>query len=190
MSRKPTILAGMQTRDLPTGLDDPMDGLLAFHRRLERDLAALGRLPVHLECNGVDPAASASAAHLLQGLGADAALHHAHEEHELMPLLQRRIVASAQREELDALRQDLERDHREIELLWRSLRRPLEAIAEGLWRRLPTEDIRYLRAVWTTHVSAEEASLHMLALRHLPPPDRVTLARRIRARQGRGPRAA
>lgn len=190
MSRKPTILAGMQTRDLNAGFDDPMEGLLAFHRRLERDLAALGRLPVHLEGCGVDATASASAARLLQGLGADAALHHAHEEHELLPLLERRIVRCAEREEFDALRRALEAEHREIESLWRSLRRPLEAIAEGLWRRLPSEDIRCFRAVWTHHVCAEEASLHVLALRHLPTPDRVTLARRIRARQDRGLRAA
>lgn len=180
----------MHLRDLPPGLDDPVDGLLAFHRRLERDLASLGRLPMHLECSGMDVAASAAAARLLHGLGAAAALHHALEEHELMPMLERRIARPAEREAFRALRQGLEADHREIALLWRSLRRPLEAIAEGLARRLSVDDIQYFRAIWTTHISAEEASLHLLALRHLLPGDRTALAQRIRARRERGLRAA
>lgn len=179
----------MNLRDLPA-LDDPIDALFGFHRRLERDLAALGRLPTYLECFGLDVAASAAAAGLLHGLGAAAALHHAQEEHELMPLLQRRIACPGEREAFLSLRQGLEADHREIELLWRSLRRPLEAIAEGLVRRLSIDDIQYFRAVWTTHISAEEASLHLLALRHLLPGDRTALAQRIRARRERGLRAA
>jgi pyridoxamine 5'-phosphate oxidase len=180
----------MSLRDMSPALDDPVDALFGFHRRLERDLAALGRLPTHLEWFGLDVAASAAAAGLLHGLGTAAALHHAQEEHELMPLLERRIARPGEREAFRALRQGLEADHREIELLWRSLRRPLEAIAEGLARRLPVDEIRYFRAVWTTHISAEEASLHLLALRHLLPGDRTALARRIRARRERGLRAA
>lgn len=180
----------MNLRDISPGLDDPVDALFGFHRRVERDLAALGRLPTHLERFGIDAAASAAAAGLLHGLGSAAALHHAQEEHELMPLLERRIARPGEREAFRALRQGLEADHRELELLWRSLRRPLEAIAEGLTRRLSVDDIQYFRAVWTTHVSAEEASLHLLALRHLLPGDRTALAQRIRARRERGLRAA
>jgi pyridoxamine 5'-phosphate oxidase len=180
----------MNLRDMPPALDDPVDALFGFHRRLERDLAALGRLPTHIECCGIDATASATAGGLLHGLGAAAALHHAQEEHELMPLLERRIARPGEREAFRALRQGLEADHREIELLWRSLRRPLEAVAEGLARKLPIEDIQHFRAIWTTHISAEEASLHLLALRHLPPADRNVLAQRIRARRSRGLRAA
>ena len=180
----------MNLRDFNLGLDDPVDALFAFHRRLERDLAALGRLPTHIECCGIDATASATAGTLLHGLGAAAAVHHAQEEHELMPLLERRIALAGERDAFGALRQGLDADHREIELLWRSLRRPLEAIAEGLARRLPVDEIRYFRAAWTTHISAEEASLHLLALRHLLPGDRIALAQRIRARRERGLRAA
>jgi pyridoxamine 5'-phosphate oxidase len=180
----------MNLRDMSPAPDDPMEALFGFHRRLERDLAALGRLPPHLESFGLDVAASAAAAGLLHGLGTAAALHHAQEEHELMPLLERRIARPGERDAFRALRQGIEADHREIELLWRSLRRPLKAIGEGLARRLPVDEIQYFRAIWTTHISAEEASLHLLALRHLLPGDRTALAQRIRARRERGLRAA
>lgn len=180
----------MSLLDLPARFDDPVDSLLSFHRRQERHLAALGRMPMHIECNGIDVEASATAAGLLHCLGAASALHHAEEERELMPMLERRISSPGEREAFRALRERLEADHREMQALWRSLRRPLAAIAEGVARRLPVDEIRYFRAVCTTHISAEEASVHLLALRHLLPGDRTALARRIRARRERGMRAA
>lgn len=180
----------MNLRDLPHRIDDPVDSLLAFHRRLERHLAALGRLPAHIESRGTDAEASATAATLLHCLGPASAMHHAEEEAELLPLLERRIAAAREREAFHAQRRALEADHHEIHSLWRGLRRPLEAIAEGLERRVPAADIQHFRAVCANHISAEEASLHLLALRHLLPEDRTLLAQRIRARRERGLRAA
>lgn len=181
---------GMNLLDRPHQIDDPVDSLLAFHRRLERHLAALGCLPAQIESRGIDAEVSATAATLLHCLGTASAMHHAHEESELLPLLERRIVAAHEREAFCAQRRVLEADHHEIQGLWRGLRRPLEAIAEGLERRLPGAEIQHFRAVCANHISAEEASLHLLALRHLLPGDRTLLAQRIRARRERGMRSA
>lgn len=169
---------------------DPVESLLAFHRRQERHLAALGRLPMHLESRGLDVEAIAAAAGLLRCFGSATALHHAEEEHELMPMLERRIATAAGREAFREVRQALEVDHRELQALWRVLRRPLEAIAEGMPRTLSPDHIRSFRAMCSTHISAEEGSVHLLALRHLLPGDRTALAHRIRARRERAVRAA
>lgn len=183
VSRRPANFAGMN-------LLDPIDSLLAFHRRQERHLAALGRLPMHLESSGVDVETSATAAGLLRCFGAATALHHAEEEQEMMPILERRIATAGAREAFRETRERLEADHREMQLLWRSLRRPLQALAEGVARALPIDDIQYFRAVCSTHISAEEGTVHLLALRHLLPGDRTALAQRIRARRERAVRVA
>jgi pyridoxamine 5'-phosphate oxidase len=170
--------------------DDPVERMLSFHRRLERQLAALARLPVQLESSGMGAEASAAAAGLLHCFGAESAMHHAEEELELLPMLERRIATARERDEFRALQEDLHADHRELQRLWRSLRRPLEAMAEGLERRLPADEIRAFRALCTTHISAEEASLHVLAARHLLPRDMAVLAQRMDRRRDGGLRAS
>lgn len=180
----------MNLTDLPAGLDDPVDLLLTFHRRVERQLAELGRLPAHLEGHGLDADCTRIAAGILACFGTAALQHHADEERELMPLLERRIPEGGARHAFQAMRRQLEGDHREIERAWRGIRRPLEAIGEGVPRRLPVDEIRYFRALVTTHISAEEAALHLLALRHLERQDRVRLALRMRARRERALRSA
>lgn len=179
----------MMLADPAPRLDDPVDSLLRFHRRLERNLAAFGRLPLLIEVSGIGAEASATAVSLLHCFGPACDLHHAEEERDLMPRLETRIPL-AKRDAWLAFRRGVERDHRELERLWRSLCRPLKAISEGLDRRLAAEEIHRFRAVWATHICEEEASLHFLALRHLLPRDRTVLAHRIRARRERGVRAA
>jgi pyridoxamine 5'-phosphate oxidase len=163
--------------------DDPVERMLSFHRRLERQLAAFARLPANLETSGMGAEASAAAASLLHCFGEASARHHAEEELDLLPMLERRITSARERDEFRALRDDLHADHRELQRLWRALRRPLEAMAEGLERRLPVDGIQRFRALCTTHIAYEEASLHVLACRHLLPDDRATLAQRISQRR-------
>lgn len=172
----------MNIHDLPAAVEDPVDSLLSFHRRVERQLAALGRLPGHIEALGIDAEVMSIAAAALDCFGAAIAAHHEEEERDLLPLIERRIVAR----ELPAfrdIRRRLEVDHREMERTWRELRRPLEAIGEGMRRRLPAGDVQYFRAITATHISIEEGTLHALALRHLLPEDREALGRRMRARR-------
>lgn len=180
----------MNLTDLRAGVEDPVETLLLFHRRIEQQLAELGRLPAHLESAGLDAEAAHTAATILTCFGQATLQHHADEERELLPLLERRIPAGGARHAFHAVRQQLQGDHREIERTWRTLRRPVEAIAEGVPRRVPMDEVRYFRALVSTHISAEESAVHLLALRHLGSEDRVRLALRMRARRERALRAA
>jgi hemerythrin-like domain-containing protein len=173
----------MNVLDIPAAIDDPVETLFGFHRRIERQLAVLCRLPVHLEIEGVDGASAASAASLLQFFTHALPLHHADEERDLLPMIERRATGPGERRDLADLRHRLECDHREMDATWRRLRRPLEALAEGVHRELPADLARYFRAVHSIHISAEESAVHLMAARWLEPSDRETLARRMLARR-------
>jgi pyridoxamine 5'-phosphate oxidase len=173
----------MNLHDLPTAIEDPLESLLGFHRRVERQLAALCRLPVHLEVHGVDPGASASAASIASFFANAVPLHHADEELNLLPLLEQRLADAAETDAFRYLRQRLEGDHRDMDEAWRRLRRPLEAIGEGIHRKLPESLVHYFRALHSVHITSEEAGIHMLAVRRLHPEDHATLARRMLARR-------
>src|SRR5262249_52394869 len=174
----------MNLRDLPLHVDDPVDALLAFHRRIERQLAALGALPAWLESHGLDAESSAHAGSCVAFFEDALQLHHA-DEAELLALLEPRMRATGQRDEFEDLRQRLESEHRQMDVTWRGLRRPLEGIAAGIARRLPPDLLHYYRALHAGHIAEEEASLHLLAARALSSSDRSALARGMAARRVR-----
>jgi hemerythrin-like domain-containing protein len=174
----------MNLDQLSPGLDDPVDALLGFHRRIERQLAALARLPCDLEEHGLDAQASGSAASILEFFTRSIAMHHADEE-ALLPMLEMRAATAAERERIRSLRDRLEMEHRDMERTWRGLRRPLEGLAEGMQRRLPADLVAYFRAIHSTHISAEESNLHLSAALSLLPADRAALGRGMAARRTR-----
>jgi len=73
--------------DPPAGFDEPLEMLLACHRRIEKQLETLKRLRTHLATEGVDPEASAAAQSVLRYFGKSAADHHHDEEQDVFPLL-------------------------------------------------------------------------------------------------------
>jgi hemerythrin-like domain-containing protein len=173
----------MNLHDLPPGFDEPVDALLGFHRRIERQLAALCRIPPYLQAHGVDAECSAMAATALDFFTSAVALHHADEE-DLLPLLEMRL-AGEELSEIRTLRARLEGEHREMDRTWRSLGRPLEALAEGFNRGLPIDLLQYYRSLQLMHICVEEAGIHRLAARCLLPADRATLGRGMVARRTR-----
>lgn len=177
----------MRLDDLPPGFDEPVDALLGFHRRIERQLAALGRLPGHIESRGMDAESSALAGSALEFFTESIALHHADEE-DLLPLIDQRVGKGERGEALRELRVRVESEHREMDRAWKSLRRPLEGIAEGMSRALAPDLMQYFRCLHASHIALEESSFHVEAARALLPADRATLgrgmvARRIRRRR-------
>jgi hemerythrin-like domain-containing protein len=173
----------MRIHDLPPGFDDPVDALLGFHRRIERQLAALSRIPAYLDSHGIDAECSAMAAGALDFFTSTLATHHADEE-DLLPLLEMRL-AGGERDDMRSLRTRLEGEHREMDRTWRALGRPLEAIAEGLNRGLPVDLLQYYRSLQAMHICLEEAGIHRLAARCLLPADRAALGRGMVARRTR-----
>ncbi len=173
--------------DPPAGFDDPMEMLSGCHRRIERQLETLKRLHGHVGAKGVDAEASAAAHAVLQYFLKAAANHHADEEQDLFPLLERRIASDVDRARFRDLRERIVADHRQLEAAWARLRKPLEGIAEGLGRALPKADVEAFVAAYTNHILSEESALRDLYERWLDAGDREVLGRAMAARRGVGP---
>jgi iron-sulfur cluster repair protein YtfE (RIC family) len=173
----------MNMMAVPGALEDPLESLLEFHRRIERELASLCHLPVHLEIHGADAAAMATARASLDFFGQALPLHHADEEADLLPLLSERVTACAERQELREMRMRLEQDHRDMDHAWRQLVGPLASLAHGVACPVPQDLVRYFRAVHAMHITIEEAAVHLLAARRLGVDDRAILAQRMQARR-------
>lgn len=167
----------------PAGFDDPLAMLLGCHRRIERQLETLKRLRVHIASRGVDAEASAAAQAILKYFLAAAPNHHADEEKDLFPLLEQRITDPAAGARFRAFREQLEADHRDLGNAWSRLRKPLEAIGEGLERTLPEDDVNAFVSGYSHHILTEETALREFFDRWLDDADREALGRAMAARR-------
>jgi pyridoxamine 5'-phosphate oxidase len=173
--------------DATVGFDDPLEMLLACHRRIEKQLETLKRLRAHLDSGPMDAEASRAAQAVLRYFPRSAMQHHEDEEKDVFPLLEQRITDSAERTRFDALRDVLEDDHRELESHWSRLKKPLEGIAEGLPRVLPASDVHAFVAAYARHILAEESALQDFFDRWLNDEDRRELGRSMSARRSTPP---
>ncbi|HEX4779172.1 MAG TPA: hemerythrin domain-containing protein [Usitatibacter sp.] len=171
--------------DTTAAFDDPLEMLLACHRRIEKQLQTLERLRGHLQSKGVDAEASSAAQGLLRYFMHAAVDHHADEENDLFPLLEVRISDAGDGERFRQVRQSLEREHREVEAQWARLRKPLEAIADGFSRTLGEADVRAFAEAYERHIQVEEAALHEFFERFIGPEDRAALGSSMSARRSR-----
>lgn len=173
--------------DTTAAFDDPLEMLLTCHRRIEKQLQTLERLRVHLQTHGVDADASSAAQALLRYFTHAAVDHHADEEDDLFPLLDRRITEERDRERFTSLRESLEGEHREVEAQWARLRKPLEGIGDGFTRSLGETDVRAFAEAYAKHIRIEEAALHEFFERWIGPEDRAALGQSMSARRARKP---
>jgi hemerythrin-like domain-containing protein len=171
------------------GFDDPLEMLLACHRRIEKQLETLKRLRAHVDANGVDAEATAAAQAVLRYFVKAGANHHQDEEEDLFPMLDRRIVDAGEHARFMHFRERLEADHRQLEGAWQRLRRPLEGIADGFTRTLPAADVQSFVEAYAHHILVEETTLREFIDRWLDDEDRMQLGRAMAARRQR-PEAA
>lgn len=170
--------------ETPAGFDDPLEMLLGCHRRIEKHLETLRRLQAHVEEKGVDAEASSAAEAVLRYFRKAAANHHDDEERDLFPLLEQRIDDPGERARFRHFRDGIAADHRILEAAWHRLRKPLEAIAEGLGRPLPVADVAAFVDGYTHHILTEEDTLREFFDRWLGDDDRQVLGRSMAARRG------
>jgi len=170
--------------DTPAGYDDPLGMLLGCHRRIEKKIATLKALCAHLSAKGIDAEAITAAQGVLLYFDVAAAHHHADEEQNLFPMLRQRITDEAERERFERLDAQLRAEHREIERVWSRVRRPLEALAEGIMRTIPETDARAFATLYSRHIELEEGVFRSLTQRWLGASDLVALGRAMAERRG------
>lgn len=176
--------------DTPAGFDEPLEMLTGCHRRIERQLETLKRLRAHVEARGIDAEAATAAQSILKYFEEAASNHLDDEEADLFPMIERRINDPGESLRFRAFRESLEADHRKLEAAWARLRKPLEGIADGLTRALPSQDVHAFVEAYAHHIAAEEGTLKEFVDRWLDDGDRQMLGRAMAARRGvQAPRA-
>lgn len=134
------------------------------HRAALEMLQAIDRLITHLDDQGLDAAARASAMDILaffEGPGRD---HHAQEEAQVFPGL----LTSSDAELVQHVRR-LQQDHGWLEEDWRELKPQIEGIANGYnWYDLAMlrHALPVFTALYQEHISLEENVVYPAAKRH------------------------
>ena len=190
LHRNPTVTesgvdcAPMNLFDTPAGFDDPIGMWLGCHRRIEKQLTTLSKLPAHLADKGVDADASNAAQAILRYFEKSAPHHHEDEDHDLFPLLEKRISDAGELARFRELRERLESDHARMAACWAKLRKSLQGIAEGIPKSLDTAEVATFHAIYETHIPSEDGAIPDLAKRYLSAADLETLGRSMAARRG------
>ena len=174
----------MNLFDTPAGFDDPIGMWMGCHRRIEKQLATLAKLPAHLADHGVDPDASKAAQAILRYFDLAAPHHHEDEDLDLFPLLEARITDVEALARFRELRARLVEDHHDMGPCWAKLRRPLQGIADGIQKAIDPGDIAAFQAIYATHIPAEEGTIPDLAKRYFSAQDLEALGRSMAARRG------
>lgn len=170
--------------DAPAGFDDPVAMWMGCHRRIEKQLATLAKLAAHMADKGVDAEASAAAQSVLRYFEKAGPHHHEDEDRDLFPLLERRITDADELARYRELRARLEADHARMNACWSRLRKPLMGIADGIARTLDAGDVEAFRAIYASHIPAEDGAIPQLAQRYLSASDLDALGRSMAARRG------
>ena len=176
--------APMNLFDTPAGFDDPIGMWLGCHRRIEKQLKTLAKLPAHLADKGVDADATNAAQAILRYFEKSAGHHHEDEDRDLFPLIEKRISDASESARCRELRAQLESDHARMAACWAKLRKPLQGIAEGIPKSLDTGDVEAFRSIYATHIPAEDGAIPDLAKRYLTPADLEALGRSMASRRG------
>ena len=159
--------------------DQPLEVLLACHGRFEKQCATLEKLLTHLPQHGSDAEAQQAARNILNYFDTAAVHHHHDEERNLFPLLER-----AGRNEWCDVVELLTSEHDDLAQLWRALRPPLQAIAQGEAVALNASHAERFIALNRSHIAFENERVLPLARQILSAADLQSLGRAMAARRG------
>ena len=165
------------------GPEHPLDMLSACHERVQRQCDTLLRLWTYLQSHVVDPTAADAAMAILNYFEKSAPHHHADEEQDLLPALERKLMAQ-ERTALQSLSQELMRQHRVLESRWSTLQASLRAIANQQPVTLVQEEVDTFVSGYRAHIDLEEGQLLPWAKRVLDETDLQTLGLSMSQRRG------
>jgi len=161
------------------GFDQPLDVLLACHGRFEKQCATLEKLLMHIVDHGSDHEAQLAAGNILTYFDTAAVHHHDDEERNLFPLLER-----AGQGEWCEVAELLTGEHDDLAQLWRALRPPLQAIAQGETVALNANHTERFIALNRSHIAFENERVLPLARQILSAAALQSLGRAMAARRG------
>lgn len=168
MIKPEALFAGAARR---SSLDEPLEHLMACHRRIEERLETLERAAAHLEDRPEEALGAFRSAFAF--LDTSGALHTADEEESLFP----RLMAALERGERAYLA-GLEHDHTEAHRIYTELKLSLDRPAQA--RHL----VERLCALYRAHIASEDEVLQEYARVHLSAEQLAEIGREMKDRRG------
>ncbi len=167
------------------GFEQPFAMLEACHERVQRMLALLQKLCVHLYAHGCDAAARQAAHDVLRYFDQAGPLHHEDEEKHLFPLLRAQGDADVR-----ALVERLAQDHVRMAADWAQLRTPLLALANGQRSGFSAQEeaaFDAFAAHYARHIADEEQRAYPAAHKLLGAAALQAMGQEMAARRGAKP---
>lgn len=181
--RTPQAFPGLHTPAV--GFEQPFAMLEACHERVQRMLALLQKLCVHLRVQGCDDAARQAARDVLRYFDQAGPLHHEDEEKHLFPLLRAQGDADER-----ALVERLAQDHVRMAADWAQLRTPLLALADGRRSRFSKQEeaaFERFAAHYARHIEDEEQRAYPVAQKLLGAAQLQAMGQEMAVRRGAMP---
>lgn len=166
--------------------DEPLAMLDACHGRIQAQLQTLRRLAAWLPQHGLDEQAAQAATAVLRYFTVAAPHHHADEEQDVLPALQRAAV-TAQAEDQELVRcvvARILREHGEMEAARRAMVIRLQGLLDQRWRELPVDEVEGFAGLYERHIVLETEQLLPLAARLLSAEVQAELGARMAQRRG------
>jgi pyridoxamine 5'-phosphate oxidase len=175
--------------DSAPGFDQPIAVLKHCHDRIRRQLATLDKLVPHLAAHGPDQQAREAAAGVIKYFEKAAHLHHADEEHDLLPMLQE-VASGDDAAQLAQLGAQILAEHAQMDALWRQLHAELNDIADGASGTLSDTAVRRFVDMYSRHMELEEGHIAPMAKRLFSSGQMAQLGAAMQQRRGIAPSLA
>ena len=167
---------------LAPGFDEPLELLETCHGRIETQLTMLERLVAYVTQHGCDAKAREAARFIMRYFDTAGVQHHRDEDEDLFPLL-RSKAAELGRAEVSAVINELEGDHRTMDLQWSRLRARLDELTRNPAALLAPGDIAGFAWLNRRHMEKESALVLPFAKEALDRNERAALGERMAARR-------
>jgi hemerythrin-like domain-containing protein len=170
---------------LAPGFDEPLELLETCHGRIETQLTMLERLVAYVTQHGCDAKAREAARFIMRYFDTAGVQHHRDEDEDLFPLL-RSKAAELGRAEVSAVINELEGDHRTMDLQWSRLRARLDELTRNPAALLVPGDIAGFAWLYRRHMEKESALVLPFAKEALDRDECAALGERMAARRKAG----
>lgn len=153
-------MAAAPTRTGLLEIERPLDVFSQCHSGIVSHLTALGDLPELAEAAERARSIAVGNLELFRNAVYE---HHADEEKELFPAVLRSAQPGEEAEAVAQIVEELTRQHRAVEALWKEVEPAVKAVARGVHAELDASVLHELVASYLEHAAYEEAEFLPLA---------------------------
>lgn len=154
----------------------PLNLFLGCHVLIKRKMEQMRELPGLLGPGGSTSAAAHLAADIIGFFETVVGPHHAEEERELWPMLDRVAPGSEGHETVHAIVHRLKAEHKQLEDLWRHIEPALHKVARGRPAQVDLDAVVKLAKMYDDHAAFEDAVVLPMAKYLMDPADQYRLA--------------